>query len=309
MKISRFRLLSSNGKDTIVGTRWTPRGKVKGVVQLVHGMQEHMGCYDRFARYLCECGFAVVGTDFIGHGASAAEGKLGHFTDSDSSEFLVMDMRKVTELARNKYRKKKLFIYSHSFGSFVTRLYISRYRDVDGAILAGTGDWSAVLAGNVLKMLHTKIAQKGGEIRSEVIQNLIFGGVVRKFLPMKNNYEWVTRDTEKIREYLEDTKYNYIFTLNGFYTLLSTVMKCDSDSVYENVPADLPILVLAGSDDAVGDYVKGTKSVYEKYRKSGHTKTELKIYDGARHNLLHETNFLQVQKFLVDWIERNANKQ
>lgn len=304
MKISRFTFPSSNGKDTIVGTRWTPSGRVKAVVQLVHGMQEYMGCYDRFARYLCECGYAVVGADCIGHGNSVAEKNLGHFTDSDSSEFLVMDIRTVTEFARKKYRKKKVFIYSHSFGSFQTRLYISRYRDIDGVILAGTGEVSSVLVGNALKMLHTKIAQSGGEVRSEVIQNLLFGGLVRKFLPMKNNYEWVTRDTEKIREYSEDEKYNYIFTLNGFYTLLSTVMKCDSDTVYENTPSELPILILAGSEDAVGDYGKGTKSVYEKYKKSGHAKTELKIYDGARHNLLHETNFIQVQKFLADWLDR-----
>lgn len=303
MKITNFTFVSSNGIDTIAGVRWSPKGKVRGVVQLVHGMQEHMGCYDRFARYMCERGFAVIGADCIGHGNSTEEKKLGYFQDSDSSEFLVMDMRTVTEIARKKYRKKKLFIYSHSFGSFQTRLYISRYRDIDGVILAGTGEVSSVLVGNVLKMLHTKIAQSGGAVRSEVIQNLIFGGLVRKFLPMKNNYEWVTRDTEKIREYAKDKRYNYIFTLNGFYTLLSTVMKCDSDSVYENTPKNMPILIMAGSEDAVGDYGKGTTAVYEKYKKSAHNNIELKIYDGARHNLLHEINFSQVQQYMLKWIE------
>lgn len=305
MKIKHFTYPSSNGIDTITVTEWIPGGKVRGILQLVHGMQEHMGQYNHFAQTMCAYGFYVVGADCIGHGDTAPENGLGHFTDPDSSDFLVMDMRRLTGLARKKYKKRPLFIYGHSFGSFQTRIYISRYRDIDGVILAGTGDMPLQLIAQSLKVLRNEITQKGGEFRSAAAQNIIFGGKVLKFLPMKTNYDWVTRDESKIREYLEDKKFNYMFTLNGFYTLLSTVMKCDFDATFENVPKSLPILVVAGSEDAIGDFSKGTQRVYDRYVQSGHTNTELKLYDGARHNLLHETCADEVELFIGEWLKKN----
>ncbi len=305
MKIKHFTYPSSNGRDTISATEWIPEGKIKGILQIVHGMQEHMGQYNRFAQTMCAYGFYVVGAECIGHGDTAPEGELGYFTDPDSSEFLVMDMRTLTKYARKRYKKRKLFIYGHSFGSFQTRLYISRYRDIDGVILAGTGDVPLQLIAQSLKVLRNEITQKGGEFRSAAAQNVIFGGKVLKFLPMKTNYDWVTRDESKIREYLEDKKFNYMFTLNGFYTLLSTVMKCDFDATFDNVPKNLPIMIIAGSEDAVGDYGKGTQRVYDRFIESGHANAVLHIFNGARHNLLHETNFEEVQVEIGTWLKKN----
>ena len=305
MKIKKFTFPSSNGRDTISATEWVPDGKIKGILQIVHGMQEHMGQYNRFAQTMCAYGFCVIGMDCIGHGDSAPEGELGYFADPDSSEFLVMDIRMLTLYARKKYKKHKLFIYGHSFGSFQTRLYISRYRDIDGAILASTGDMPLQMIAQTLKLLRGQIQTHGGDYRSTAAQKLIFGKFVRKFLPMKTNFDWVTRDEGRVREYLEDAKFNYLFTLNGFYTLLSTVMKCDFDAVFDNTPKNLPILVIAGSDDGVGDYGRGTQRVYDRFIESGHTNAELKMFIGARHNLLHETNFEEVQVEIGLWLEKN----
>ena len=156
MKIKKFAFPSSNGIDTVVVTMWLPKGRAKGILQIVHGMQEYMANYDRFARSMCERGFCVVGMDSIGHGETAPQGRLGCYNDCDSSEFLVLDIRRLTEKVRKKYRRAPLFIYGHSFGSFQTRIYISRYRDIDGAIIAGTGEFSAHPMSGYLKLLKKK---------------------------------------------------------------------------------------------------------------------------------------------------------
>lgn len=305
MKIRKFSYPSSNGRDVISATEWLPDGRVKGIIQIVHGMQEHMEQYNRFAQTMCSYGFCVIGADCIGHGDTAPEGELGYFPDCDSSEFLVMDIRELTKIARKKHKKKKLFIYGYSFGSFQTRLYISRYRDIDGAVIAGTGDMPSTVISQTLKLLRSQIQTHGGNYRSTAAQNLIFGSMVRKFLPLKNTFEWVTRDEGKVREYIEDAKFNYLFTLNGFYTLLSTVMKCDFDAVFDNTPKHLPIMIIAGSEDAVGDYGKGTQRVYDRFIENGHTNATLNIFNGARHNLLHEINYEEVQVEIANWMEKN----
>ena len=305
MKIKKFTFPSSNGTDTIAATMWIPKGKVRGILQIVHGMQEYMANYDRFARAVCERGFCVAGFDSIGHGNTAPSGRLGCYNDCDSSEFLVLDIRRMYEIVRKKYRKAPFFIYGHSFGSFQTRLYISRYRDVSGAIIAGTGEFSAHPMAQYLKILKVKIKNEGGDVRSELVQNIVFGKLVWKFLPMKNRCEWVTRDEGKIREYDEDEKSNFLFSLNGYYTLLSSVMKSDTDAAYENVPKEMPLFIISGSEDGVGDYGKGTKKVYDRFIESGHTKAEMKIFEGARHNLLHETNYEEVHGEIIGWLERN----
>ena len=71
---SEFTFLSADGRTPIHAVEWLPEGPVRAVLQISHGVAEYILRYEPFAAYLTERGFAVVGHDHLGHGASVAEG-------------------------------------------------------------------------------------------------------------------------------------------------------------------------------------------------------------------------------------------
>lgn len=299
---TEFTFASSNGHDTVRAYQWLPKGKPSAVVQLAHGMTEYMKNYEEFAGYLTENGFAVVGMDYIGHGRTVPDKKeLGHFLHYDSSEFLILDIRTLALYAKNTFPGKKHILLGHSFGSFLSRIYASRYFDTDGLVLVGTGMLNMKHIDRVIRLIEARKKHHGGRDRSRLVQGYAFANQVKKFLPMKTNFDWTTRDKDKVREYASDYRNNYVFTLHGFYTLFKTVVKSQENSVVENTPDGLPILIVGGDNDAVGHFGRGPRRLYELLHDNGKLKIVLKLYPDARHNLLQETNRLSVFRYIADW--------
>ena len=86
-----FTYDSRDNKSKIHAIRWIPqKGEIKGIVQIVHGMVEHIDRYDEFANFLAQQGIVVVGNDHLGHGASVAQ-------DSDRGYFCKKDLFSVFE--------------------------------------------------------------------------------------------------------------------------------------------------------------------------------------------------------------------
>ena len=73
--VREFYYPSSDGIHQVHAMAWEPEGEKRGVVQIVHGLSEYVGRYDRFARFLAEHGFAVYGADHLGHGLTASDGE------------------------------------------------------------------------------------------------------------------------------------------------------------------------------------------------------------------------------------------
>ena len=136
-----FHFPSSDGVHSIAARRWLPEGPPRGVVQLVHGISEHMGRYDTFARFLAGHGFAVAGHDHLGHGRTARDpSEYGWFGERDGWKYVVKDVRALRERMGAEHPGAPYFLLGHSMGSFVVRGYLMFWPGtVDGAILSGTG--------------------------------------------------------------------------------------------------------------------------------------------------------------------------
>ena len=145
MEKNDFTYPSTDGKSRIHAIEWVPPTAPVAVLQIVHGMQEYIGRYDRFARFMAENGFVVTGEDHLGHGLTAATAEdIGYFADEDGNGCLIGDIRKLHLLARTKYPDIPYFIMGHSMGSFLARQYIEMYgKDLSGAIIMGTGQQPA----------------------------------------------------------------------------------------------------------------------------------------------------------------------
>lgn len=261
---------------------------VKGIIQIVHGMAEHSDRYIAVANYFCSRGYAVFMNDHAGHGKSVkSDDDNGYFADKDGWKCLVDDVYEVTKIARKAYPDKKLIIWGHSMGSFITRSYIAKYKNgADAAVVCGTsGANPGAAAGILIANLICKI--KGPKAKSEFINGLAFGSYNKKFKG-DTGFEWLSVNEENIRNYLDDPKCGFLFTASGYrdlFCVLSDVSKADW---YRAVPKKMPIYLISGTDDPVGNYGKGVKEVYEKLLQTGHDNVAIKLYEGMRHEIHNE---------------------
>ena len=130
--------LDSCGGGRLHCAIWTPEGEPKAVVQLIHGIAEHIGRYDEFARFLNAHGYVVAADDHMGHGGSVENGVKGYFSGGWLSA--VEDEKRLHDEIAAQYPALPYYILGHSMGSFLLRTYLYTYPDaVDKAVISGTG--------------------------------------------------------------------------------------------------------------------------------------------------------------------------
>ena len=137
-----FTFLSSDGRTQLHGAQWTPADREPiAVLQIAHGVAEHILRYDDFARYLNDRGILVAGHDHLGHGKSLPEGGTPvYFGDGSTWETVVDDIHLLHDRLREQYPDLPILLMGHSMGSFLSRSYLIRYPGtVDAAIIMGTG--------------------------------------------------------------------------------------------------------------------------------------------------------------------------
>ncbi|MDZ7820626.1 MAG: alpha/beta hydrolase [Candidatus Marinimicrobia bacterium] len=282
---------------------WLPKGSPLAAVQIAHGMAEHAARYEEFARYLCDRGIAVYANDHRGHGKTAGSpDRLGYFADENGWVKVVTDMRKLTKIIRNDYPKTPVFLFGHSMGSFLARTYITLYDDIHGAILSGTGDQSALTlsAGHALAYVHRKLY--GAKKASVFFDNMSFGSFNKHFED-EGDLAWLSRDREKVNAYREDPYCGFVCTVGFFQDLFFGLRYISSKTHNRWIRITLPVLIMSGSEDPVGDFGKGPESVAGMYRELQLEEVDLKIYEGARHELTNETHRNRVYEDVYEWVK------
>ncbi|KXH80058.1 alpha/beta fold hydrolase [Sporosarcina sp. HYO08] len=283
-----------------------PKGEPIGHIHLLHGMAEHIARYDEFAQFLVGKGFVVTGHDHRGHGRTAAiNGLKGHFDRHNGFERAVQDVREVIAYFREQLRSIPFILFGHSMGSFLARRYIQLYgHDVNAVILAGTsGDpGMSRAAGQVIAYLSGK---KDGNLRqNHFLNKLIFGRYNKNVPNPKTPFDWLSRDELKVIQYLKDPACGIVPTTQFFADLFGGLRQIHRKSEVEKIPKNLPILLLSGSKDPVGKNGKAVWKVAGQMEQAGIKRVTVMLFEGGRHELLHEKNRQNVFKFVNDWIEK-----
>ena len=276
----------------------------KGVVQLVHGMQEHIDRYSDFANFLAENGYIVVGHSHLGHGDSVTtKEEYGYFDEKDGWWRLVEDVHLLQNKVQKKYPDMNYIIMGHSMGSLVVRSYLTKYKDnISKAIISGTsGQKYGLIAGQVLINI-IKLA-KGDHYRSQLVEKLITGSFNDNFKPNRTNADWLSRDEKQVDKYLADEKCGINFTLQAYQDLLKGTRYL-SKQRNVNKTLNVPMLLFSGTKDPVGANGKGVIRVYRMLKKAGLEFVTLKLFEDGRHEMLNETNKEEVYQFILDWIEQ-----
>lgn len=301
MKITEF--VSYDGRKIALYI-WDEVKNAKAVVKIVHGMAEHSARYNDFARYLNTYGYIVVMNDLRGHGETAAKGSLG-YEDGDMWGNNVNDQLALLQYCAQNYNLP-LFVMGHSYGSFVTQAVIERHPDVKGFVVCGS-DYikgaSYKLCGVIARYM---CRHKGGRYPAQLIANLSFGVYEKKFGAAN---AWLNRDADSVKLYNNDPMCGFTCSANFYRTFMAGISHLYSRKSYSAINTDTPIFIIAGSDDPVGKYGKGVRKLDKFYRrKVGVKDVSLRLYDGARHEILNETCKSQVYDDVVNWLDAMLSK-
>lgn len=277
-------------------------GSIKGIVQISHGMAEYSNRYAHFALELCKNGYAVFVSDHIGHGSSVTDNNmLGFFGETGGEEHFVEDMKTLTDIIKSEYPDTPFFVLGHGMGSLIARKYTAKYGYLmDGAIYTATSGSNTSLPVG-LHLANILIKQNGPMYRSELLDTMAFGTYNRK-TEKRTDCDWVSRDEKEVDKFIADELCGYKYTVSGMKALFMTLKQVSSKRWYNSVPLSMPILLAAGTNDPVGDYSKGVKEVYKTLKKTGHTNVTMTLYDGARHEILNETNRKEVFADIISWL-------
>ena len=301
-----FTFDSRDGKTVLYATAWKPEEKPLAILQIVHGMNEYIDRYDRFARFLAGKGILVVGEDHLGHGKSVPEGgTFGYFTEHDAATVIVRDVHRLKKITQEQNPGVPYYILGHSMGSLMLRNYLLRYGNgIDGAILLGTGTPATAFLAGAQILIRSLVAVKGDHYVSRKVTALTFGHYMDHIEQPVTYYDWVTSDPEELDKYVKDPWCTgFTFTLNGFYTLAEMSRRMQIRNLLTRIPKKLPILIASGTEDPVGNWGKDPKDLYDMYINLGLTKVTIKLYSGARHELLNEKNREQVFDDIYNWLK------
>lgn len=283
-------------------------GSIKGVVQISHGMAEYSNRYSRFALELCKAGYAVFISDHVGHGSSVENKELlGFFGEENGEETFIDDLKTLTDIAKSEYPNLPFFMLGHGMGSLIARKYTAKYGYLlDGVIYSGTSGENPALGVGIL-LANTMIKQNGPMHRSEVLDTIAFGSYNRK-TQKRTECDWATRDEAEVDKFIADELCGYKYTVSGMKVLFTTLKQVTTRRWYNTIPLSMPIFLISGSKDPVGDYGKGVKEVYKNLKKTGHKNVSMKLYEDARHEILNEINRDEVYNDIIEWLDKNVDK-
>ena len=287
---------------------WIPKKKLKGVIQMAHGMCEKGMRYEDTAIKLAGAGYAVYINDHRGHGKSAWE-EYGYLGSGDVFLKMVKDMKTLTDIIKDEHKDEKLFLLGHSMGSFLSLRYLEVYgKNLNGIIFSGTGGTNKI--GNTILCLGAKLSVDiFGERRKAIYINKITNRVFNKRIDkVINGAEWLTRDKKAAQLYSSYEDTGFVFTSSAYHYLFKGMNENFLKSNLEAIPKDIPIYLFSGSEDPVGDYAEGVKKIYNMYKEE--LKIEdvtLRIYEGGRHEMLNEINKDEVVEHLINWLDEKTS--
>lgn len=299
-----FYFQSSTGRTSIHALKCVPDSKPRAVVQIAHGIAEHIDRYRPFMEFLADNGFVVAGNDHLGHGKSIrVPEEQGFFAEKDGWWRVVDDMDKLHDIMSKEYPELPYVLFGHSMGSFLTRTYLIKHPDkYDGVILSGTGHQSPalVLGGNAAASVMAKLNGAMGD--GAKLDSLAFGSYLNKIENPRTKFDWLSRDTEQVDKYIADPLCGFVGKIGLYRDMMQGIKFITDKKNIAQMNKEKPVYFMSGNGDPVGDYGKGVERAYNAFCDAGLHDVFMRLYPGGRHEMLNETNKEQVYQDILNWL-------
>lgn len=299
-----FYFQSSTGRTSIHALKCVPDSKPRAVVQIAHGIAEHIDRYRPFMEFLADNGFVAAGNDHLGHGKSIrVPEEQGFFAEKDGWWRVVDDMDKLHDIMSNEYPELPYVLFGHSMGSFLTRTYLIKHPDkYDGVILSGTGHQSPalVLGGNAAASVMAKLNGAMGD--GAKLDSLAFGTYLSKIENPRTKFDWLSRDAEQVDKYIADPLCGFVGKIGLYRDMMQGIKFITDKKNIAQMNKEKPVYFMSGDGDPVGDYGKGVERAYKAFCDAGLHDVFMRLYPGGRHEMLNETNKEQVYQDILSWL-------
>lgn len=306
-RFSEFWFDSTTGTHRCYALLCLPEeAEIRGIVQIAHGIGEHIGRYRDVMEYLANHGFAVAGNDHLGHGHTAEEnGERAMFVPQDGWDYAVGDLANLHDLLAERYPGVPYIMLGHSMGSFLVRTYLADYPEkYDLAILSGTGHQSGLKLQLGCFVANCIVKLRGYDSDGKLLNKLTMGNYLKRIPDARSSGDWISRDPEQVARFAQDPMRNPISRAGMYRDMLMGIRYVTDPAVMAAMDLEKPVLFFSGSEDPVGEYGKGVRRAYRAFRKAGLSDVTLKLYPGGRHEMLNELNRRQVFEDVLKWIER-----
>ena len=304
-KFEDFFYPSSTGKNSIHARKCLPDGRPRAVIQIAHGIAEHINRYDDFMNYLAEHGSVVCGNDHLGPGRSVqSEEDRGFFAAQNGWDYVVEDMDKLRAQMRKDYPDLPYIFFGHSMGSFLTRTYLIRHPEkYDAAILSGTGHQgkALVLAGAAASNLIVRL--KGAKSDGQALNDMAFGSYCKRIENPRTPFDWLSRDPESVDRYIADPNCGFVCAASLYRDMMQGVKFIIDQKNIDTMNKEAPVYFMSGDADPVGDYGQGVQRASDAFCRAGLKDVMIRLYPDGRHEMLNEINKDKVYQDILNWIE------
>lgn len=302
-----FTFKARDGVEVFV-YKWLPSGGIKGIMQIAHGVSEHGGRYESFARDLVSEGYIVYANDHRGHGRTAKTLDNLIYLGDNGWNLMAEDSHLLTRIIKRENPNTPLFFFGHSMGSFIVRQCLYEYpNEIDGAILAGTGLVDKLLINAGILIAERLIDKNNSKKRSFYLNKMVFGTFNSKVPAPETFFDWISRDKSTVQNFISDPFCGIPCTNNFFYEFLNGMKEIQRTKNMVQIPKSTPLLLVSGDKDPVGHWGKDVPALVKQYKRLGIKDVRYKLYKEGRHEVVNDINRDEVIKDILRWMNfRNA---
>lgn len=284
--------------------RTFPNNEAVATIFILHGLAEHSGRYKDYAEFLVSKGFEVCVPDHRGHGETGIHsGKLGYFAEEDGFERVVDDVNELIQLHKQDKPHQKIILLGHSMGSFLARRYVQKYpAAIDKLVLVGTGGDPGIMGAVGSAIARFRSRGAGSRKDAVLLNKLTFGNYNKAIDSTTTEFDWLSTDSSVVQAYIADPLCGFVSTNKLYADLLTGLQTIHKNQSVKAMRKDLPILLIAGSDDPVGNYGKGVRAVAKSYEKAGFLDVKLVLIENERHEILNGKTRQTVYDQIIGWL-------